>query len=164
MYMAMQYLNGNHIMQENKKHLKSLGISAGNVYRFEPPELDDEGRPVGLDRLLERAPFKKNRASGREMTVRLFADEFTSLCPVTAQPDFGTIEVVFIPDSWIVETKSLKLYLMQYRQFGFFQEELVQQICDDLTGLLEPISLEVTGDFKPRGGVGIKACASYKRI
>ena len=151
-------------MQDNKKNLKSLGISAGNSYKYTPPEVDNEGRPVHMDRLLERASFKKNISTGRNICVTLVADEFTSLCPVTAQPDFGIITIEFIPDSWIVETKSLKLYLMQFRQFGFFQEELVQHICDDLTSVLEPVSLTVTGDFKPRGGVGIKAVATFHSV
>ena len=148
-------------MQNNKKHLKSLGISAATNYRFTPPETDHEGRPLGLSKMLERAHFKKNKASGRSVHVRLIADEFTALCPVTGQPDFGTLEIEYAPGEWIVETKSLKLYLMQFRQFGFFQEELVQHICDDLSAALEPDYLIVTGDFKPRGGIAIIAEAEY---
>ncbi len=148
-------------MQNNKKKLKSLGISAATDYIFTPPETDEDGRPIGLDRLLERAPFKKRKGSHRSINVKLIADEFTALCPVTGQPDFGTVEIEYSPDKWIVETKSLKLYLMQFRQFGYFQEELIQQICDDLSSVLEPDYVIVTGDFKARGGIAIIAEAEY---
>lgn len=82
--------------------------------------------------------------------------EFTSLCPKTGQPDFAKIEIVYVPREKMVESKSLKLYLFSYRNYGAFHEECASQICDDLFKLLDPIYMRVIGDFTPRGGIAIK--------
>ncbi|MDD5707496.1 MAG: preQ(1) synthase [Kiritimatiellae bacterium] len=93
------------------------------------------------------------------MVVELQCDEFTSLCPVTGQPDYGALTIRYAPRRWLVESKSLKLYLWQYRERGIFSEELVASIADDLAAQLDPLWIEVRGHFKSRGGIAIAATA-----
>ena len=83
-------------------------------------------------------------------------DEFTSLCPKTGQPDFAKMEVIYVPDEKMVESKSLKLYFFSYRNEGSFHEDVCNQIANDLFEKLEPFYLRVYGDFVPRGGIAIK--------
>lgn len=97
--------------------------------------------------------------SGGPVVVELVCDEFTSLCPVTAQPDFGTVTVRYAPGRWLVETKSLKLYFWHFRDRGVFNEALIAEIADDLLGQLAPEWIEVTGDFNSRGGIAIHVTA-----
>jgi 7-cyano-7-deazaguanine reductase len=87
--------------------------------------------------------------------VRFNCPEFTSLCPVTAQPDFATIHIDYIPNRRMVESKSLKLYLFGFRNHGAFHEDCVNIIMKDLIGLMEPKYIEVLGIFAPRGGISI---------
>ena len=105
-------------------------------------------------KILERfeSPFRP----AQDVIVRLEAFEFTSLCPITGQPDWGTIEIEYRPGKWCVESKSLKLYLMGFRQHGSFHEACVSRICDDLVRLLEPRWIQVIGKFNPRGGIRIE--------
>ncbi|MBF0313305.1 MAG: preQ(1) synthase [Oligoflexia bacterium] len=81
--------------------------------------------------------------------------EFTALCPKTSQPDYAKIFINYIADKKMVESKSLKLYLMSFRQSGHFHEDCVQMICNDLVKLLKPHYIEVIGEFTPRGGISI---------
>lgn len=81
--------------------------------------------------------------------------EFTSLCPKTGQPDFATITINYIADQWMVESKSLKLYLFSFRNHGDFHEDCVAKMAKDLDLLLQPRYLEVIGEFTPRGGIAI---------
>lgn len=83
-------------------------------------------------------------------------DEFTSLCPITGQPDFARIEIIYAPDIKMVESKSLKLYLFSFRNQGEFHEDVINRIANDLWKVLEPKYLRVYGDFVPRGGLAIK--------
>ena len=83
-------------------------------------------------------------------------DEFTSLCPVTGQPDYAKMEIIYMPNKWCVESKSLKLYLMSYRNHGAFHETVVKEIAQDLFNLLDPWFLRVIGNFASRGGLAIK--------
>jgi 7-cyano-7-deazaguanine reductase len=85
----------------------------------------------------------------------LVCTEFTSLCPKTGQPDFAKIFINYIADKWMVESKSLKLYLFSFRNHGDFHEDCVQKMANDLTQLLKPKYLEVVGHFTPRGGISI---------
>lgn len=97
---------------------------------------------------------------GSPVTITLTCSEFTSLCPVTTQPDFGEITIVYIPGKHIIETKSLKLYLMQFRDKGAFNEALVDAIADDLWAQAQPVELEVHGEFNSRGGISIHVLAA----
>ena len=87
------------------------------------------------------------------ITIEISCPEFTSLCPKTGQPDFATIQVVYAPHLWCVESKSLKLYLGQFRMHGEFHEACVDRIGHDLVTMLEPMALKVIGMFTPRGGI-----------
>ena len=118
-------------------------------------------RPVHLGRRSRRPCARVDRIpwSGGEVVVELSCDEFTSLCPVTGQPDFGALTIRYAPGKWLAESKSLKLYLWQYRERGIFNEELVAAMADDLVGQLKPAWLEVCGRFKSRGGIAIAVTA-----
>lgn len=94
-----------------------------------------------------------NPYPGRDYQITHSTEEFTSLCPKTGQPDFGTIKVTYVPDQSCVETKSLKLYLFAYREERTFMERLTGRIFSDLLTLLSPRLLEVTITFHARGGI-----------
>jgi 7-cyano-7-deazaguanine reductase len=93
-----------------------------------------------------------NPRPGRDYEIKFIFPEFTSMCPVTGQPDFATITVQYIPNKLCVEMKSLKLYYLAYRNKGIFYEAVVNTILDDLVAALKPRSMTVTGDFAARGG------------
>jgi 7-cyano-7-deazaguanine reductase len=89
------------------------------------------------------------------------ANEFTSVCPKTGQPDFGVITISYIAKTKCVELKSLKYYLQSFRNEGIFYENVINRILDDLTNLLKPKWMEVTGDFTIRGGLQSKVISTY---
>jgi 7-cyano-7-deazaguanine reductase len=89
----------------------------------------------------------------RDIVITIRQPEFTSVCPMTGLPDYGTITIRYTPDQSIVELKSLKFYLLQYRNVGIFYEHLVNRILDDLVARLRPKWMEVTGSFTSRGGI-----------
>jgi 7-cyano-7-deazaguanine reductase len=93
-----------------------------------------------------------NPRPGRPYQIEFVFPEFTSMCPVTGQPDFATITLRYIPGEWCVEMKSLKLYYLAYRNKGIFYEGAVNTICDDLVAVLNPQKLTVIGAFNVRGG------------
>jgi len=97
----------------------------------------------------------------RDYVIRHVAPEFTSLCPRTGQPDFGTIRIEYVADRLCVELKSLKLYLQAYRNEGAFYEDVVNRILDDLVAALRPRRMTVTGAFRPRGGMRSVVTAEY---
>jgi 7-cyano-7-deazaguanine reductase len=94
-----------------------------------------------------------NQFPGREYTVEIVCPEFTSLCPKTGQPDFGTITYTYTPAALCVELKSLKLYLQRYRNQGVFYETLVNRLLDDFVAASQPVRCRVVGAFTPRGGI-----------
>lgn len=104
-----------------------------------------------------------NKHPGRDYWVRFNCPEFTSLCPITGQPDFATIQIDYIPDVRMVESKSLKLYLFSFRNHGAFHEDCVNIIMNDLIALMDPKYIEVTGLFTPRGGISIYPYCNYGR-
>jgi 7-cyano-7-deazaguanine reductase len=89
----------------------------------------------------------------REYEIETICPEFTSVCPKTGQPDFGTLTIVYAPDRLCFELKSLKLYLQQYRNHGAFYERVVNTITDDLVAVTRPRWLRIEGAFTPRGGI-----------
>ena len=101
-----------------------------------------------------------NRHPEKDSWVSLICPEFTSLCPVTDQPDFASIYINYIADEKMVESKSLKLYLFSFRNHGDFHENCINTILDDLFNLMQPRYIEVTGRFSPRGGIAIHPFAS----
>jgi 7-cyano-7-deazaguanine reductase len=107
-------------------------------------------------------PIDYHYRGKRDITIRIRQPEFTAVCPMTGLPDFGTIIVNYIPDTHIVELKSLKYYLMQYRNVGIFHEHVVNRILEDLVGVLAPKWMEVTGEFAARGGIDTTVTAVYE--
>lgn len=118
----------------------------GTEYRYDHPATD----------LLESFTHQHG---GEPWVVGLECGEFTALCPITGQPDFGRIRVHYVPDLRCVESKSLKLYLGAYRNHGSFHESCVNQIADDLVATIAPRYLRVFGDFNARGGIAIRPMA-----
>ena len=104
-----------------------------------------------------------NPAPRRDYEIQFVFDEFTSLCPVTGQPDFATLTVLYRPRRLCVEMKSLKLYFYSYRNKGIFYEAAVNAILDDLAAVLQPRRLSVTGEFSIRGGTAATITARYPR-
>src|SRR5574344_1464222 len=102
-----------------------------------------------------------NKHPGNDYFVKFNCPEFTSLCPMTGQPDFATIYISYVPDERLVESKSLKLYLFSFRNHGDFHEDCVNIIMKDLIKLMQPKYIEVTGYFTPRGGISIYPYANY---
>lgn len=133
----------------NKKEMGNVkGLGSGNTSYatdYEPA-------------LLECFP---NKHPENEYFVKFNCPEFTSLCPMTGQPDFATIYISYVPDKVLVESKSLKLYLFSFRNHGDFHEDCVNVIMKDLIKLLEPKYIEVWGCFTPRGGISIDPYCNY---
>ncbi|CAN5424853.1 NADPH-dependent 7-cyano-7-deazaguanine reductase QueF [soil metagenome] len=105
----------------------------------------------------------ENPSPGRDYEVRFTFPEFTSMCPVTGQPDFATITITYVPDRLCVEMKSLKLYFLAFRNKGIFYESVVNTILDDLVAKLSPRIMTVVGDFAARGGTVGTVTARYLR-
>ena len=102
-----------------------------------------------------------NPAPGRDYEIVHAAPEFTSVCPMTAQPDFGTITVRYVPDARCIELKSLKLYFHSFRDRGIFYEAVVNRILDDLVTACAPRRMEVRGEFRVRGGISSTVTATH---
>lgn len=110
--------------------------------------------------LLETFP---NPAPQRDYVIRHVAPEFTSRCPVTGQPDFGTVIVEYVADQRCVELKSLKFYYQAFREMGIFYEAVTNQILDDLVAVLAPRRLRVETHWTPRGGLRSTILATYEK-
>lgn len=104
-----------------------------------------------------------NKHQDRDYWVTFNCPEFTSLCPITGQPDFATIHISYIPDVKMVESKALKLYLFSFRNHGAFHEDCMNIIMKDLIALMNPRYIEVVGIFTPRGGISIYPYTNYGR-
>ncbi len=102
-----------------------------------------------------------NKHPGHDYFVKFNCPEFTSLCPITGQPDFAEITISYVPEIKMVESKSLKLYLFSFRNHGDFHEDCVNIIMEDLIRLMDPKYIEVTGRFLPRGGISIDPYCNY---
>ncbi|MBN1930884.1 MAG: NADPH-dependent 7-cyano-7-deazaguanine reductase QueF [Desulfobacterales bacterium] len=98
----------------------------------------------------------------RDIVIMIQQPEFTSVCPMTGLPDFGCMTIRYTPALKIVELKSLKFYLLQYRNVGIFYENVVNRILNDLVAVLEPKRMEIIGDFSARGGITTKVTAVYE--
>ena len=119
-----------------------------------------------MNQKLEKSPSLEifpNQYSDREYEVSIHCPEFTAVCPQTGQPDFGTIQINYVPDQKIVELKSLKLYLFSYRDKGIFHEPVTNKILDDFVAACDPIRCEVVGDFNIRGGIKTVVRVKYEK-
>jgi len=104
-----------------------------------------------------------NYCGKRDIHIKIEQPEFTSLCPMTGLPDFATIQINYTPNQFIVELKSLKFYLLQYRNIGIFYEHLVNVMLDHLVEKIAPKTMTITGIFTPRGGIQTSVVASYNQ-
>ena len=122
---------------------------------------------TGPRRAAPRAPERRlvtfaNPSPGRDYMIRHECPEYTAVCPVTGQPDFGTIVVVYTPDRLCLELKSLKLYLWSFRDEGHYFEQATNQILDDLVRVVKPRRMTVLGLFNVRGGITTRVVARYE--
>ena len=141
---------GLYVVPNDSHDLKALGESAAankKSYRFENPDAE----------ILEtfKSPYSKSFPGMVTITV----PEFTSLCPITGQPDFATIHIRYVPQEVCVESKSLKLYMGAYRNHGEFHEACVERMMRDLCEVLNPAWIEIHGEFAPRGGIPFEPTA-----
>jgi 7-cyano-7-deazaguanine reductase len=116
---------------------------------------------AGLDAKFPEIETWPNQFPGYEIVVD--DPEFTSVCPKTGLPDFGTITIRYMPDKDCLELKSLKEYLQSYRNLGIFQENIVNQVLEDVVRWAKPVWAEVKGDFRPRGGISTVVIARWPR-
>ena len=134
---------------ETSKNAVHQGLTLLNRNHKDDPDSPEKAKLEAFD----------NKFPGNDYVIEFDCPEFTSLCPVTGQPDFGHIKVRYIADKRCVESKSLKLYLFSYRNHNTFHEEAVNQILTDLVKLLSPRWMRVEGVFRPRGGIAISVAA-----
>ena len=132
-------------MDRSKDNLKALGRETGYLNTYSPEVLETF----------------ENKHQENDYWVQFNCPEFTSLCPITGQPDFAEIKIMYIPAARMVESKSLKLYLFSFRNNGDFHEDCVNIIMKDLVKLMAPKYIEVIGLFTPRGGISIYPYANY---
>ena len=134
-------------MVRNREELQALGRETRYSQTYAPEVLE----------------AFENVHKDNDYWVRFNCPEFTTLCPITGQPDFAEIRISYVPDVKMVESKSLKLYLFSFRSNGDFHEDCVNTIMKDLIKLMDPKYIEVTGFFTPRGGISIYPYANYGR-
>lgn len=143
----------------NKKELKGVTL-LGNQNTNYPETYAPE--------ILEIFP---NKNPDNDAWTTFVCTEFTSLCPMTGQPDFAKVFINYIADKKMVESKALKLYLFSFRNHGDFHEDCINKICEDLNKIMKPKYIEVIGEFTPRGGIAIypfasrsNSSAKYKKL
>ena len=134
-------------MARNPDELKALGRATTYSQTYAPEVLETF----------------ENKHRDNDYWVRFNCPEFTTLCPITGQPDFAEIRISYVPDVKMVESKSLKLYLFSFRSNGDFHEDCVNIIMKDLIRLMDPKFIELTGFFTPRDGISIYPYANYGR-
>lgn len=132
-----------------EKELEGLSLLGNQGTKY-----DYTYKPEILERFVNKHP-------DNDYFVKFNCPEFTSLCPITGQPDFATIYISYVPDTYMVESKSLKLYLFSFRNQGDFHEDCMNIIMKDLIKLMEPKYIEVWGKFTPRGGISIDPYCNY---
>lgn len=132
-------------MDRKQESLKALGRETEYLNHYAPEVLETF----------------ENKHQDNDYWVQFNCPEFTSLCPITGQPDFAEIKIMYIPAERMVESKSLKLYLFSFRNNGDFHEDCVNIIMKDLVRLMNPKYIEVVGLFTPRGGISIYPYANY---
>lgn len=121
---------------------------------------DTEGPDAIARQQLATFPYEYR---GKIIRLELETDEFTSVCPWSGLPDFGTLRVEYIPDALCIELKSFKYYLFSYRNVGIYYEHLINHILQDLVDACQPLYMRIEGDFKERGGISTRARVEYRR-
>ncbi len=143
--------------KKNKKTSSSLEKNAGaglTILRKSIHRYPDNPRAARLESFPNPYP-------GRDYWIHFDCPEFTSLCPVTGQPDFALITIDYVPGKLCLESKALKFYLYSYRNTGAFHEDAVNRIMDDIVKACRPRRLKINGKFNPRGGLAITVSAEY---
>ena len=115
----------------------------------------------GVDAVLPAIETWANQYEGREYTVEISCPEFTCVCPKTGLPDFATLSLTYVPGKRCLELKSFKLYLLEYRNLGIFNEHVVNKVLDDVVAAARPVRAQLEGRFKARGGITTTVRASY---
>ena len=138
-------------MKGKSKSGSSAGLTLLGTSKTDVPGSPDEAVLETFD----------NTHPGRDYEITFDCPEFTSICPVTGQPDFGKMTINYVPDKSCVESKSLKLFLFSFRGHGAFHEEVVNIILDRVVAACSPRWAEVVGEFRPRGGIAITVRAAY---
>ena len=121
----------------------------------------NKNKVLGKSVIVPKSPegFKfdliKNSNKKLVFNIRLSVSEFTSICPVTKQPDFGVLIIDYVPKNWLVESKSFKTYIHSYRNYGIFHEDVVMKIGVELFKTMKPVWFRIAGYFAPRGGIPI---------
>jgi 7-cyano-7-deazaguanine reductase len=121
----------------------------------------DEHARAGIDAPLPEIETWPNQYPGYEIEIAI--PEFTSVCPKTGLPDFGKLTLRYVPDKLCLELKSLKIYVLAYRNLGIFYENVVNRFLNDIVKATKPVSASVTGEFTPRGGLNSKVTASWSK-
>ena len=142
-------------------NLKALGESADANADSYAKEMTAGYNPDVLENFPSPSANKELNMCNADLILNIETNEFTSLCPMTGQPDFATIKIQYTPDELCVESKSLKLYFLSFRNHRDFHETCVNTICNDLVKLLKPKHMKVTGEFTPRGGIPFWPTAEY---
>ena len=119
----------------------------------------DEHAAAGIDAALPEIETWPNQFPDYEIEIAI--PEFTSVCPKTGLPDFGKLTLRYVPDAKCLELKSLKMYLLAYRNLGIFYENVVNRVLRDVVAAAQPVSATVTGEFTPRGGLHSKITAAW---
>ena len=126
-------------------------------------EYTDDHAASGVKAPLPEIECWPNQYAKRGYEIEITMPEFTSVCPKTGLPDHGLITLVYVPDQLCLELKSLKMYMLAYRNLGIFQENIVNRFLDDIVKACKPRSAKVIGDFTPRGGLGTRVTATFSR-
>ena len=145
--MKEQFEIKNKNTSRKEEGLRALGETTNYVTNYDPKVLETF----------------ENKHLDNDYWVQFNCPEFTTVCPITGQPDFAEIIIMYIPDKRMVESKSLKLYLFSFRNHGDFHEDCVNIIMKDLKKLMKPKYIEVMGKFTPRGGISIDPYCNYGR-
>jgi 7-cyano-7-deazaguanine reductase len=123
----------------------------------------DDHAASGVKTPLPEIECWPNQYGKRGYEIEITMPEFTSVCPKTGLPDHGTITLQYVPDKLCLELKSLKMYMLAYRNLGIFQENIVNRFLDDIVAACKPQSATVLGDFTPRGGIGTRVKAHFTK-
>ena len=126
-----------------------------------PREYTEDHARAGIEAPLPEIECWENQYPGYEIVIS--TPEFTSVCPRTGLPDHGTLTITYVPDRLCLELKSLKMYLLAYRNLGIFQENIVNRVLADIVAAAKPVAATVHGDFTPRGGLYSKMTARFER-
>jgi 7-cyano-7-deazaguanine reductase len=121
----------------------------------------DEHAHSGVDAKMPEIETWENQYPGYEIEIEM--PEFTSVCPKTGLPDFGRILLRYVPDKRCLELKSYKMYLLEYRNLGIFNENVVNRVLEDVVKAAKPITATVVGEFTPRGGLSTTVTATWSR-